>query len=242
MSDTVLLTKSEDIQNRLEELLKKETERSVQLKKRMEELSEQLSQRNVAATGLTEVKFGEDVQLRVGNGKFNIVVKSKATFGDVISRVNTSLKGATDIGYRDDQGRVVWLRTDQDIYFMFTWYFAQELPFIQIVAIDKQDIEPITKFDLRKEKQSKGMATFRCEAAGPERPLMFLVVQSNINKEDGFRYLESIFGSISSLMVVDEVEDIITIDSVESWDYCLETGLAMSKVGKFPLLLVQTDK
>jgi hypothetical protein len=42
-------------------------------------------------------------------------------------------------------------------------------------------------------------------------------------------------------MFVDEADDVITIDSVESWEYCIETAASMAKAGKFSLLLVETS-
>jgi hypothetical protein len=40
-------------------------------------------------------------------------------------------------------------------------------------------------------------------------------------------------------MFVDEADDRITIDSPDSWDYCVETATVMSTSGRFSLLLVE---
>lgn len=219
--------------------MRQETEREASLKKRMEELSEQLSQKNVG-TVLKDVQLGQNVTLHIGSGKFAKVLKANARYEDFLSTVQTSLgTDNANVGYRDDQGRTVWIRTKQDIHFMSMWYFAQELPFIQIVSIPLDDISTISK-NLNKEKIYKsGMAIFRCESVGPDGPLIFLAIPNNMNKDEGFKYLTTVFGQINSLMFVDEAEDIITIDSTESWEYCIETGVAMSKIGRFPLLLMQ---
>ena len=222
--------------------MKREEERGAQLKKRMEDLSAQLSEKNVGTTVLTEVKFGDTVTLRVGTGKFDKVIRANASFEDFLKVVQVALgTDKANVGYKDDQGRAVWIRTNQDIRFMFMSYFAQELQNIQVVSIPLDEISSIEKFNLRKEIVHKdGMAVFKCECTGPEGPLIFLAIPNNFSMDDGFAYLQGIFGSLSSLMFVDEAEDIITIDSTESWEYCLETGIAMSKMGRFPLLLIQT--
>lgn len=237
-----MLTQTNEIQSLLEDLMKREEERGAQLKKRMEDLSAQLSEKNVGTTVLTEVKFGDTVTLRVGTGKFDKVIRANASFEDFLKVVQVALgTDKANVGYKDDQGRAVWIRTNQDIHFMFMSYFAQELQNIQVVSIPLDEISSIEKFNLRKEIVHKdGMAVFKCECAGPEGPLIFLAIPNNFSMDDGFAYLQGIFGSLSSLMFVDEAEDIITIDSTESWEYCLETGIAMSKMGRFPLLLIQT--
>lgn len=239
-----MLTQTNEIQSLLEDLTKREEERGEQLKKRMEELSAQLSQKNVSAQVLTEVKFGDTVRLRIGTGKFEKVIRANATFDDFLKFVQVTLgTDKANVGYKDDQGKTVWVRTNQDIHFMFTWYFSQELPNIPVVSIPMDEIRGIEKFNLRKESIHKdGMAIFKCEVAGSEGPLIFLVIPNNLNMEDGMAYLQNIFGPLGSLMFVDEAEDIITIDSMESWEYCIETGIAMSKTGRFPLLLIQAGQ
>ena len=234
-----MLTDTNEIQSLLEDLTKREEERGVQLKKRMEELSAQLTEKNVGSSVLSEVKMGDTVTLRIG--KFDKFIRANASFEDFLKMVQVSLgTDKSNVGYKDDQGRTIWLRTNQDIRFLFLWYFAQELENIQVVSIPLDDIAGIEKFNLRKEKNYKdGMAVFKCECVG-EGPLIFIAIPNNFDMDDGLAYLQSVFGSLSSLMFRDEAEDIITIDSTESWEYCIETGIAMSKLGKFPLLLVQT--
>ncbi|OHT05517.1 hypothetical protein TRFO_26721 [Tritrichomonas foetus] len=235
---TKILTQTNEIQAHLEDLMKKEEARAAQLKQRLDELNQQLNSQNVNAGSITEVKFGDNVKVRIGTSKFDKLIRSNCTYDDFIQPARVSI-GTDKVGFRDDQGRIVWIRTNQDIHFMFTWYFAQELPFIPVVAVPPNDVATISKLNLRKEFTFKeGCAAFRCECAGPDGPLIFLAVPPNSTKDDGFAYLQSLFGNFSSLMFVDEAEDIITIDSDESWEYCIETGMAMAKVGKFPLLLV----
>ena len=234
-----MLTDTNEIQSLLEDLTKREEERGVQLKRRMEELSAQLTEKNVGSSVLSEVKMGDTVTLRIG--KFDKFIRANASFEDFLKMVQVSLgTDKSNVGYKDDQGRTIWLRTNQDIRFLFLWYFAQELENIQVVSIPLDDIAGIEKFNLRKEKNYKdGMAVFKCECVG-EGPLIFIAIPNNFDMDDGLAYLQSVFGSLSSLMFRDEAEDIITIDSTESWEDCIETGIAMSKLGKFPLLLVQT--
>jgi len=124
---------------------------------------------------------------------------------------------------------------------MFTWYFSQEIPFLQVVPIPPNEIAPILRFNLRKELNFKdGMVVFRCESAGPDGPLIFIAVPGNLQREGAVEYLQSVFGPITSLMFVDEAEDVISIDSLESWEYCIETASAMAKGGRFALLLIET--
>ena len=233
-----MLTNPNDIQSHLEELSKQEEVRGAKLQSRLTELTEQLSSQNISTGTSTEVKFGTEVKLHIGTTKFDKVLKTKSKIDDLIQLAKVSI--ATEhVGFREDQGKIVWVRTDQDLTFMFKWYFAQELPFIQIVGIPAEYLPLIKKVNLQKIVSSpKGdCAVFLCEFAG-DGPLIFLPIP-NSNKQDGFAYLTSIFGQFQSLMFYDESEDIITVDSDESWEYCLETGIAMSKIGKFPILLLE---
>lgn len=234
-----MITNTNEIQSHLEDLMKEEEARGAKLKRRLEELTEQLSSQNISTGANTEVKFGPEVKIRIGTTKFDKVLKTKSKIDDFIQLAKVSI--ATDqVGFREDQGRIVWVRTDQDLEFMFKWYFAQELPFIPVVGIPADYLPLIKKINLQKQVISKGeCAVFLCEFAGPEGPLIFLTVPSNYNKQDGFSYLTTIFGQFQSLMFIDESDDIITIDSDESWEYCIETGVAMSNTGKFPILLVE---
>ena len=232
------LTNPNDIQSHLEELIKQEEERGGKLQLRIAELTEQLSSQNITTGTNTEVKFGTEVKLRIGTSKFDKVLKTKSKIDDLIQLAKVSI-AADQVGFHEDQGKIVWVRTDQDLTFMFKWYFAQELPFIQIVEIPPDNLNLTKKINFQKIVSSpKGdYAVFLCEFAG-DGPLIFLTIP-NSSKQDGFAYLTSIFGQFQSLMFYDESEDIITVDSDESWEYCLETGIAMAKIGKFPILLLE---
>jgi hypothetical protein len=237
------LTQSQEIQSFLEDLMAQEEVRNRELKRRIEELSSQLSQQfNGLAQGSGELPFGPTVTLHIGSGRHDKLIRSAATFEDLVSTIQ--LATGTEpkfVGYRDDQGRLVWIRTNQDVRFAFTWYFSQEVPFLQLPPMAANEVEPIQRFNLRKELNfHEGMVVFRCECAGPDRPLIFIAVPGNLNLEGGMEYLQSVFGPITSLMFVDEAEDVITVDSLESWECCVETASAMSKSGRFTLLLIET--
>lgn len=236
------LTDSSSIQSLLDDLTMREEQRSIELKKRIDELAQQMANQNVQANGINQIEFGDDVTLTIGNSRNEKHMKSNTDFNSFLKFVQVSFVNENNFGFKDDQGRVIYLQANQDIKFMLTWYFALELSSIQIVAIPDDDIKIAKNRKKSKEIPYKdGCAVFRCEVEGPEKPLMFLVVPPNKNLNDGKSYFQSIFGKINSLMFMDEAEDIITIDSDESWEYCIETGIAMSKTGKYPLLLVQNS-
>jgi hypothetical protein len=244
MAAAARVAQGNQIQSLLEELTIKEEARTGQLKQRLEELSTQLRRENSIPAAATEVQFGDSVTLHVGGAKFDKVIRATALYDDFASSVRSSAGGAGPgfVGFRDDQGRLIWVRTNQDVHFMFTWYFAQGVPFMQAAAISPAEIAGVQRFALRKELPYKeGMPVFRCECAGPDGPLIYLAVPATSNREEAVRYLEGIFGAIASLMFVDEADDVITIDSVESWEYCIETAASMAKAGKFSLLLVETS-
>jgi hypothetical protein len=235
------LTQGIQIQSLLEDLTTKEESRTIQLKQRLDDLSSQLRKENYIPAPPNEVVFGDNVTLHVGSSKFDKVINAHATYDDFVSAVRSGGGTGRFVGFRDDKSRLVWVRTNQDIHFMFTSYFAQEIPFLQATAITPDEVAAIERFALRKELPHKeGMPVFRCECAGPEGPLIYLAVPATNNREEAVKYLEGIFGAISSLMFVDEADDVITIDSVESWEYCIETAASMSKTGKFSLLLIET--
>lgn len=239
-SESKPLTDSSSIQSLLDDLTMREEQRGIELKKRIDELAQQMANQNVQANGITQIEIGDDVTLTIGTSRNEKHMKSNTDFNSFLKFVQVSFANENNFGFKDDQGRIVYLQANQDIRFMLNWYFGLELSCIQIVAIAEDDIKVAKSRKKSKEFPYKeGCAVFRCEIEGPEKPLMFLVVPPNKNLNDGKTYLQGIFGKISSLMFMDEADDIITIDSDESWEYCIETGIAMPKTGKYPLLLIQ---
>ncbi|OHS99045.1 hypothetical protein TRFO_08602 [Tritrichomonas foetus] len=238
-----MLTQTDEIQNFLDKMMFQEEEKSNKLKTHIEELTKQLNAHSPSSDSKRQITHGEDVILHFGNNKFDKVIKSTATIDDLFGMAKVMI-GTDTVGYRDrdDQGGTVWLRTTRDLHYMFVRYFSQKLPFMQIIAIQPKDIANISQFNLRKEIINKeDSAVFRCESAGSELPLIFLAIPSNFNQNDGFLYLKAIFGNFSSLMFVDEADDMITVDSEESWEYCIESGCSLPKAGRYPRLLVKTQ-
>jgi hypothetical protein len=235
------LTQGAAIQAHLEELTRQAESRNAELKQRLDELNEQLANGPPGSSRFAPVKIGENATLRIGTGRFDKVIRSTASYDDFLSTVLSSTRSDSRyIGHRDDQGRIVWIRTTQDLHFTFAWYFAMELPFLQVVPIDPEAVAPIERFAFAKEIKFKdGMPVFRCECAGPEAPLIYLTLPTGNSQAEAMLYLEGVFGPIASLMFVDEADDRITIDSPESWDYCVETAGITSVSGRFSLLLVE---
>lgn len=241
------LTKPNEIQDLLGELMEKEEARAAELKKKYETLSAQMSEKHLEnPSANSEIVFGDSIDLKCNNSKSKkVVVSVKSTLEDIIGNVKIGYGSECPhsleigVGYRDDSGRIILLRTNADILYLSRWYFAQEPPFVPVSLLTKEFIDPL-KFNFAKEAPYKeGAAVFRCEAAGPEAGLVFIAIPASYNQKEGRKYLETIFGEIQTIMFLDEAEDIITVDSTESWEYCIETGVAMSKNGKYPLLILQ---
>jgi hypothetical protein len=238
------LSKCNDIQNALEERLRHEETTAARLKARFAELTSQVPESDSTSHKPSEIEFGSAVNFKIDGSKFNKVIRSTATHADLVSasQLNPDHKHC-GIAVRDDQDRLLWIRSNSDVRLIFTWYFAQEVPALQIVRLTRDHLAPIEAFALRKEAPyHEGNGVFRCECAGPEGVLIVLSVPSNLKFEGVMAYLVGIFGKITSLMFVDDANDIITLDSVDCWDYCMETAVAMAKSGIFPLLLVETAK
>jgi hypothetical protein len=124
---------------------------------------------------------------------------------------------------------------------MFASFFADKVPFRQINVLQPEELSTLLNLPLRKEAKYKdGMPVFRVECAGEESPLIYLAVAANSTREDVLEYLESIFGPVTSLTFDDARDDRIRIDSSDSWDYCLESAVAMTKAGKHLLLRIET--
>ncbi|KAH0791265.1 hypothetical protein GPJ56_004885 [Histomonas meleagridis] len=236
------ITDSTEIQLLLEDQLQSEERRSTELKKRIADLKTNLKQTNLLVGGTTEVVIGDDVTLSIGSSRKEGHINTNCNFASFLKFVQVSIPTGKEFGFRDDQGRVIYLQSNQDIKFMFTWYFGHEAKSIPIVSIPPPDVAAIKRRKVSKEIPYKeGSAVFRCEISGSEKPLFYLVIPSNYNYTEGKNYLQSIFGPITSLMFADADEDIITVDTNESWKYCIGTGVKMSKIGRYSLLLIQTS-
>lgn len=243
------LTKSSDIQSLLEDLMAKEEARAVELKKKYDELSQKLSEQHLGIPSLSsDVTIGDELVLKCMTAKSKTtVIRPSCSLDDFIGSVKIGYgsecphRSNIQVGYRDDSGRIIYLRTTQDLSYLTKWYFAQEPASVPIYILTEEEADLFKKFNFRKESLNKDgcCAVFRCEAAGPDKPLIYLAIP-NLNYTDGKKFLEGIFQKITNIMFVDEAEDMITVDSTESWDYCMETGVAMSKTGNYPLLILQT--
>jgi hypothetical protein len=181
------------------------------------------------------------VNLNIDSSKVNKVIRSSASFEDLMSAARLSLPpGVPGVAYRGEQGRLLWVRSSHDVRLMFAWYFAQEIAALQIVGVAADALARVGRFALRKEAPYReGMAVFRCECAGPDAVLIFLAVPAALTLDRALAYFGGIFGALASLMFVDDADDIVTIDSPESWEYCLDTARAMAKAGTFSLLLLE---
>lgn len=238
-------TNNDEIQSLLEDLMSKEEARGVQLKKKYDELSIQMSKDHLVEKDVT---IGSEVVLMCGTTKNKpTVVRPTGTLDDFTGNVAIGLgnekptKGFK-VGFRDDSGKTIYLRNNIDLQYLFRWYFGQEPPFVPIVAIPLEEVEIFKKFEFRKEHLPKEIGTtFRVEAAGHDAPLIFISIPQSNSYSEGLKYLKGIFPKMTQLMFVDEVEDVITVDSNESWEYCIETSQAMSKYGRYPLLIIQNE-
>jgi hypothetical protein len=227
-----------DIQKLLEDLTAQAEARNGELKRQLDDLSTKpVVHKPLAA----KVVLRDNVTLRVGTSKFDRIVRSTATYQDLLS----TIKAATGqegkyVAYRDAQGRLVWIRTNQDVRFMIASYFAEGIPFRQITILQEEELGPLVRFDLRKEHAHKdGMPVFRVECAGEEAPLIYLSIPANSTREETLEHFESLFGQVVSLNFDDPDDDRIAINGQEAWEYCIETAVAMSEAGKYLLLRIE---
>jgi hypothetical protein len=223
----------------LEDLTKKAEARNTELKQQLEELSSKpISQHSI----VTEVKFRDNVTLRIGTTKFDRHIRATAKYDDLVSTAASATgHECKHVAFRDAHGRLLWIRTNQDVHFMFASFFAEEVPFRQINVLQPEELSTLLNLPFRKEYTFKeGMPVFRVECAGEEGPLIYLTIPPNSTREDVLEYFESIFGPVTSLTFDDPSDDRITIDNTDAWEYCLEAALAMSKAGKFLLLRIET--
>jgi hypothetical protein len=236
-----MITDPAQIRERLEQLTKEAESANLDLKHQVEELQARLAETNVS-TPEPSFQYGDNVNLRIGVGRASRVIRSNASYDQVFSAFKSVIGPRAGLFVsKIDGGRYIWLRTNFDIKFLFTSYFAENLSVLELEAIQPELVQPIENFNLRKElPYREGMVAFKVECAGPEEPLIYLAFPENMARDAAQQYLKQIFGELTALRFVDEAGDVVTIDSVESWDYALATARRLLKVGRYPLLLVQT--
>ena len=233
-----VLTQTSEIQAYLDEVLSAEEARSANLKKQIDDLNHQLNEKRAIPE---KIAFSSDVIIHFGASKFDKVIKSSANIDDIIG-ISKVMLGTETIGYNlnDGENTMVWIRTSQDVHHMFTQYFAKNLKFLQIVQVKPEQVEAFSKFKLRKEIISKGeSAVFCCQIGQTTSPLLFLALPTNMGFQDAISYLASIFGTVSSLIFVDDCGDLVSVDSDESWEYCIDVGYYLSLSGSFTKLIIQ---
>lgn len=240
---TKVYSQCDDIRAFLDDMINNETAKRTQLKKQIDELSKQGSSKTVSSEKQTEQNLikDDDVILHFGTKTFKKILKSNAGVNDLFSMSNLNL-GTNEVGFKDsnDQDSITYVRTNQDLKYVFTIYFTKNIPFLHIVALKNEDVASFKKFNLRKESINKNddCAVFRVQVLGPDSSLIFLAIPTKYSKTEGMTYLQSIFGNISEMTFVDEDGDIIIIDSSESWDYSINASFTMNKKGKYPRLTI----
>jgi hypothetical protein len=237
-----MITDPGAIRDRLEQLTKEAEAHNAELTHQVKELQGRLAEKNVSTPETPSFTFGDNVNLRIGVGRAARVIRSNASYDQVVSAFQSVIGPRANLfASKVDGGRYIWLRTNFDIKFLFTSYFAENLPAVELEAIYTEVVQPIKKFNLNKELPYRdGMVAFKVECAGPEEPLIYLAFPDNMAIDTAQPHLRQVFGDLAALRFVDEAGDVVTIDSVESWDYALATARRLSKVGRYPLLLVQT--
>ncbi|KAH0793012.1 hypothetical protein GPJ56_003063 [Histomonas meleagridis] len=240
-----VLTQANEIITRLEEMIKEEEERGVGLKQKLEDIRKQNPQKS--ETGNNQISIGDEINLKIAapTRNWNKVFLTNNNYNSFTDLVQATFGNQMKFGFRDESnGTVVYLRSDQDMKFMFTWYFAYKLSNVQIVPLKTEQVNFFSKFNFRKEVQTWKLdsSVFRCQIGeSNDIPFIFLVIPPKNTRKEGIAYLESIFGKIKSLMFADNCEDIITIDSDDSWEYCIETGTTMATTGQYPRLIIETE-
>jgi hypothetical protein len=234
-----MITDPTQIRERLEQLTNEAEAHNAELKRKIEDAQRSLAERKIERRA-SHIELGDAVNVRVGPSRATKVVKSNASYDMVFSAFQAVMGTQSRfIGTKLD-GRSVWLRTNFDIKFIFSAYFCDSLKVIEFDALSQEQVQPFDKFDLRKEQQYRvGMAVFKVECAGPDFPLIFLSFPANMDIDAANQYLKHIFGEVSSIRLLDDADDVVTIDSVESWDYGIAVAIRLSKLGRFPLLSIQ---
>ena len=240
-----VLTKSDEIQSFLEELLSKEDTREKSLKLRLDALS---NKSLPVSNNAQEIVFGSEAILICGSNKRTKIIRPNISFDDFICAVRFGFgpekpqEGTYRVGYRDDSGRIILLENKDDLQLLFRWYFAKERQDIHIVLVPNEECEGLKKILSHKDYTSKvSGAVFRCEVFGNQSPLIFFNLPTNLNQQHGFEFISNIFGPIINIMFFDDAGDRISIDSNDSWEYCIETAVAMHATGNYPLLILQTS-
>lgn len=185
-----------------------------------------------------------NLQIIKPRGTRKQVIKPGFSYASFLELVQSTLgKDQEMIGFRhNSQGSVVYIKSNQDVRFMEDAYFASGQEILQVVAIEKEKSAHFRRFNFKKEiRYGRGCAAFMCEIGGPEFPLVFVAVRGDMDMSAGVGYLESVFGRIESLRYKDRDDDIVTVDSDDSWEYCLADALASSEQGMFRRLLIETS-
>lgn len=233
---TKFITDASQIQTRLDELLKEEELKSVELKKKVAELSASVS--SLAET-TKPVDPTSELVLICGSTNQKKYLKQTATFADFQQLVATSYRRIGEnisAGYLTDLQRVVFIKDKTDLLLMFRYFFETKKETLQIVEIPA---ESVPKFQFGREPTTiEGLAVFLVEASGNENPLVFITFPAGTTKDVAMDKLLKTFGAYNEIVFEDEEGDLISLDSNEAWDYCLQTGFDLSKKGQYIVISI----
>jgi hypothetical protein len=130
-----------------------------------------------------------------------------------------------------------WIRNIGDVNFLFKLYFLRRLHTLQIVSIQDKEMRPARKLDLKQALTfGDSKLAFRVEVHAGSA-LVLLYFEDTWEWEEGVAYCQRIFPKLSSLVLSDEVGDLVCIESAEAWTYTKATARRMMADGFTPLLI-----
>lgn len=236
----VMISDSAGVRRHLDSVMKQAESRNMELKRLMEEDSERLEEKSPARPGGGYIG-ADNMTLKFGNNKFHKIFRVKGSFSDLLTVARTTIGSTVEaIGFLDGNNRTTWIRTSSDISSLSRWYFGHGLSVMRIVDIPPKDIKVMQKFCWGKEVQTKdNNITFRCELAGPSKPLLFFSVPFGVGFAEGRSCIESVLGQIKSFVFTDDEDDLVDVNDGDSWDYCVRIAEVMKADGRFPTAMIE---
>ena len=222
-----------EILSYVDNLINEEEGKSKKLQSQLDSLS--------SSSKSSEILFRSEVRFNVGISRYEHRISSKCGFDTLHQQI--ALKEGKDIrfGYEDKKRFRVWIRNDSDVNCCFREHFGTNNGSINFIVFKGNEVAGLTELDLSSVDNFDDNCEFViCKLALFRKDyVIFYKIKKDYTRAQTLDEIKKIFPNVNKLQMIDNDNDVITIQEDIEWNYFInECEYSFSK-GVFPVLLVE---
>lgn len=187
------------------------------------------------------ISFRAEVRFNIGISRYEHRISSECSFAELKKQVAQREADDLQFGYEDKRKYRIWLRNDSDVRFCFREHFSTNNGSINFTHFKGNEVSKLTSLDLSPVDSFDETGDFVvCKLALIKNDYaVFYRISKERTRTQIMDDLRRIFPDANNLQMIDNDNDVITIQSDTDWNYFInECEFSYSK-GAFPVLLIE---